>query len=139
MPLRPCVHARHAYDAGVFPCVMKAEEFDRRFDVGEDTSKEVDWGNPRRPNADDGAGQWAGDPGMVESCKEAQRPKVRQFVTAKVTYETLRARDRTLFGSDVKRYRAWQAAYPGDFEMATDRPVSTLAARLSHEPRSDGL
>lgn len=81
------------------------------------------------------AAQWAGEPGMVEFCKKAQRPKVRQFVAAKVTYETLHARDRTLFASDVKRYRACQAANPGDFEMATecvkaDKAVSTLAARL---------
>ncbi|MDK1385112.1 hypothetical protein QN224_06790 [Sinorhizobium sp. 8-89] len=32
---------------------MKATEFDRRFDAGEDISKEVDWDKARRPNADD--------------------------------------------------------------------------------------
>lgn len=32
---------------------MKAAEFDRRFDAGEDISKEVDWLKARRPNAAD--------------------------------------------------------------------------------------
>lgn len=80
------------------------------------------------------AAQWAGEPGMVDFCRETQRPKARQFVAAKVTYETMHAGDRTLFASDVKRYRACQAANPGDFEMAAEcvkagKAVATLAAR----------
>lgn len=31
---------------------MKAREFDRRFDAGEDMSEHVDWARGRRPNLD---------------------------------------------------------------------------------------
>ncbi len=69
---------------------------------------------------------------MVEFCKEAQRPKMRQFEAAKLNIERIHARDKTLFANEVKSYRACQAAHAGDYEMATEcvkaeRQVRVLA------------
>lgn len=42
--------SRSAERAEMKPAVMRAEDFDRAFDDGEDVSAYIDWENARRPN-----------------------------------------------------------------------------------------
>ncbi|XEN30472.1 hypothetical protein M728_001069 [Ensifer sp. WSM1721] len=50
---------------------MKAAEFDRRFDAGEDITEAVDWRKARRPNAD-GAKADSGAQSAIQRKEEKQ-------------------------------------------------------------------
>jgi hypothetical protein len=61
--------------------------------------------------------KWRGDSGMTAYCEQQQTPKLKSYISRKVTYEHLAKNG--LFADDVARYRKCQIAFWGDYESAT--------------------
>lgn len=61
--------------------------------------------------------RWSGDISMIAYCEKHQEPKMRQFVFAKLLFDST-SRKNGAFAEQVKFFNRCGSAYSGDYEMA---------------------